>query len=133
MANPTTQTTQTGSNGPPTKGKETLIPPEPKFWQRYSPHHEAPLSSVSSFFLHVSVLALFALIFWLGSRLSDSNKSIPVDAVAVTGLEGGGGNPSGQADRRPSDSEGKCGRDAARPKGNATGRCSEGNPSRPEG
>src|SRR5438128_1910038 len=97
MANPTTQTKQAGSNGPPTKEKKPIVPPEEKFWQRYSPHHEAPLSSASSFFLHVSVLALFALVFWLGSRLADSNKSMPVDAVAV-GLEGGGGNPSGRPD-----------------------------------
>ena len=32
----------------PAKGKAALIPPEEKFWQRYSPHHEFPLSTVTS-------------------------------------------------------------------------------------
>src|SRR5262249_27441386 len=78
-----------------------LIPPEEKFWQRYSPHNEAPLSGASSFLLHMALLSLLALVCWLGSRASDSNKSIPVGALAVAGPEGGGGDPGGQADGGP--------------------------------
>src|SRR5437868_14915744 len=88
---------QPGNSRPAEKEKKPLIPPDEKFWQRYSPHHEAPLSGVSSFFLHVSVLALFGLIFWIGSKMADSNKSIPVDAVAL-GSAGGGGDPGGADD-----------------------------------
>jgi len=28
------------------------LPPEERFWQHYSPHHEAPLAGVGSFTLH---------------------------------------------------------------------------------
>ena len=42
----TTQTTvEAAKNGKATK--KPLVPPDEKFWVRYSPHHEAPLSGVS--------------------------------------------------------------------------------------
>lgn len=90
-------TTQTGSNGPPAKETKPRIPPEEKFWQRYSPHHEAPVSGASSFFLHIGALGLGLLIVLYGKHLAESNKSIPVDAVAF-GSAGGGGDPTGAAE-----------------------------------
>src|SRR5262245_33626219 len=90
-------TTPAGSNGPPATDKKARIPPEEKFWQRYSPHHEAPLSGASSFFLHIGALGLGLLIVLYGKHLAESNKSIPVDAVAF-GSAGGGGDPSGAPD-----------------------------------
>jgi hypothetical protein len=59
-----------------------LLPPEQRFWQRYSPHHEAPLSGASSFALHlaiVGVLILAGYVGWLGINARPSQPA--VDAV----------------------------------------------------
>jgi hypothetical protein len=42
------------------------VAPEEKFWQRYSPHQELPLSALSSFLLHILVLGLLLLLAYLG-------------------------------------------------------------------
>jgi hypothetical protein len=45
------------------------LPPEQRFWQRYSPHHEASFSGIGSFTLHfvvTVVLLLGGYLGWLG-------------------------------------------------------------------
>jgi hypothetical protein len=70
------------------------VPPEEQFWQRYSPHYEFPLSSVTSFAIHALCLVL---LFFLGKyifdRLSEQKKPLQELGVVVAG--GGGGNPEG--------------------------------------
>jgi hypothetical protein len=71
------------------------LPPEEKFWQRHSPHHEFPLSSVTSVAIHVVVLIL---LFCLGKFLLDmaSDTRKPLGEVPVfVGDPGGGGRPLG--------------------------------------
>lgn len=72
---------------------------EPKFWTKYSPHHEFPLSAVSSVFAHILVLGAIALVLtgFLGTMFHD-NKPVPVEAIQIAG--GGGGDPDGIGDRR---------------------------------
>lgn len=74
-----------------------LAPPDERFWQRYSPHAEFPLSSAGSFLAHLLVFGLLALMAWLGVALfGHANRSLPVEAVRIAG--GGGGDPNGQDD-----------------------------------
>src|SRR5215813_13294539 len=74
--------------------RPTLIPPEEKFWKRYSPHQEAPLSGVSSTVLHILffglMLGIMALSDWL--NMEEDNRPVPWEPVRVAG---GGGHPSG--------------------------------------
>src|SRR5579875_1599674 len=73
-----------------------LVPPEERFWQRYSPHAELPLSSAGSLVLHVLAFGLLGLMAWLGAALfRHTTRSLPVEGVR---LSGGGGNPRGQGD-----------------------------------
>jgi hypothetical protein len=73
-----------------------LVPPEERFWQRYSPHAEFPLSSTGSLVLHLLAFGLLGLMAWLGTVLfSHVSRQLPVEAVR---LAGGGGNPRGQGD-----------------------------------
>ncbi len=69
-----------------------LVPPDEQFWQRYSPHHEAPLSGVGSFALHFligSFLLLAGYLGWLG--LGTNRSAVPTDVVRLD-LGGGGGD-----------------------------------------
>ncbi len=69
-----------------------LVPPDERFWQRYSPHAELPLSSAGSFVVHILLFGLLILASFLGTLFFNSNRSLPVDAVQMSG---GGGNPKG--------------------------------------
>src|SRR5436309_3549228 len=74
-----------------------LVPPEEKFWKRYSPHNEAPLSGVSSFAIHVLAIPLLLLVALVVSKVNDEDEKrpLPVDVVRVN-FSGGGGSPGGR-------------------------------------
>lgn len=74
--------------------QQPVAPPEESVWVRYSPHHELPLSGVSSIAVHVIVLVLLILSAWLAYRFgwNDKDKSLPIEAVTIGG---GGGSPDG--------------------------------------
>ncbi len=78
--------------------KKAPAPPDERFWKRYSPHHEFPLSLSSSVFLHV--IALVILIF--GGVLLAIIGLAPKEAIAVDTITiaGGGGNPDGYGNQR---------------------------------
>ncbi len=91
----------TNNNSRPAAAKPAAakppVPPDEQFWERYSPHHEAPLSGVGSFALHFLIagfLLLAGYLGWLG--LGGHNTPPPVDVVRFEG--GGGGDPRGQGD-----------------------------------
>jgi hypothetical protein len=81
-----------------------LIPPEEKFWQRYSPHNEAPLSGVTSTIIHALVLGLLLLVVYVHhmTKLDDANRPLPVDVIKFvsgkTGQPGAGGIRPGGGD-----------------------------------
>ena len=79
--------------------KKAPMPPDEKFWKRYSPHHEAPLSGVTSLVLHIMIPCLIAIYFFIFSKyLQEANKPIPLGVVAIGEPNaGGGGNPDGVA------------------------------------
>ncbi len=90
-------TATASSNSTPTTTPPRL-PPDEQFWQRYSPHHEFPLSSVISAGLHIVVVALLLLAAWVALYfVNQANKPLPVEAVEYD-RGGGGGNARGVGD-----------------------------------
>ena len=88
---------------PQTETQRPVAPPEEAFWVRYSPHHEFPLSTVSSFALHFLVLALLILAGWVALKLGLANQArpLPVDVVSLAGggPDGTGPGPGGDPPR----------------------------------
>jgi hypothetical protein len=85
----------------PQQSPVPLAPPEEEFWERYSPHHEFPLSSVGSVALHIAGVVLFILALWLLSKLSFSDKTpVPMTVISLasdgTGEPGRGGGGGGE-------------------------------------
>src|SRR5438552_10612502 len=70
---------------------QPLIPPEEKFWQRYSPHNEAPLSGVTSTVIHVLAIGLLLLIVYAHSlmKIDDAARPLPVDVMKFGAGKGG--------------------------------------------
>jgi hypothetical protein len=68
--------------------KQEPVLPDERFWVRYSPHHELPLSSVSSFSIHVLIIGLL-LLFAALPFFQRVVHEVPVKAVRF----GGGGQP----------------------------------------
>ena len=67
-------------------------PFEEPFWQRYSPHHEFPLSSATSIALHVLALVFLIVAGWFVASLLEKSK-LEVDTLEMAG---GGGSPHGE-------------------------------------
>src|SRR5262245_41008025 len=105
-----TQPLPTTQEKPDQKPRRAAAPPglpDERFWVRYSPHHELPLSGLGSLAIHGLVLALAVVLAALGFALWKEDKSLPVEAVALAG--GGGGQPDGDgsdaSDRNPTPRE----------------------------
>jgi hypothetical protein len=76
-------------------GPKLRVPPEEKFWKRYSPHGEAPLSLGGSVALHIIVGGtLLVLGIFAASLFGGRGGKMPVEPVRF-GLPGGGGNKFG--------------------------------------
>jgi hypothetical protein len=82
--------------------QRSLVPPEEQFWHRYSPHHEFPLSSITSFVLHALIIGLLlligAVIVWTGQ--DKQNDPVRLGSVRFEG-GGGGGSPEGTSEDGP--------------------------------
>jgi hypothetical protein len=93
----TSPITDNKPKAPAPADKKTPTPPAEEFWQRYSPHHEFPLSSVSSVTLHILVIVLLVLGGWLAIKLGlmSDNSGLPVDAIILE-RGGGGGSLNGR-------------------------------------
>jgi hypothetical protein len=68
-------------------------PPDERFWKRYSPHYELPISSGTSLAIHVLVLTLLVVGGVLATRLGLDSLPPPAEGIVIAG---GGGNPQGQ-------------------------------------
>jgi hypothetical protein len=67
------------------------VPPDERFWRRYSPHGELPLSGASSLAVHLFIFGLLLLSAWLAFTVfRQASRTLPVDAVR---LEPGGKSP----------------------------------------
>ncbi len=86
----------------PTAGPQSARPqsnlPEERFWKRYSPHGELPLSGAGSFALHALGVGLLVLLGFLGVWFTRPSRTLPVEAVQYPG----GGRSNGvEGDRGP--------------------------------
>ena len=75
--------------------KQTPLPPDEEFWQRYSPHHEASLSGVTSLSLHLLAIPLLLLVGWLAYLLSGDQTRPPNVGTVSFAEQGGGGSRHG--------------------------------------
>ena len=80
------------NNSAPAHDKRPKAPPEERFWQRYSPHHEFPLSGVGSVVLHV---LLVLTMVWIFFQFMPASESEPLSLGAIQVDAGGGGNLEG--------------------------------------
>jgi hypothetical protein len=85
-----------------------MLPPEETLWQKYSAHHEFPLASIASLFVHSLVLGLMVFVaFVLNTSWHDEAAQPPrIDVVQLEGGEGMGNGPgpvggSPEGDNRP--------------------------------
>ncbi|MFO0967963.1 MAG: hypothetical protein U0793_20580 [Gemmataceae bacterium] len=79
---------------PTASSTRPLLPPPETFWKKYSPRHEAPLSSAISIFLHAVVIGLILLLGYLAQlRWNDPNERPPENDVVELGP--GAGGPEG--------------------------------------
>src|SRR5262245_59817697 len=71
----------------PAVAEKPLLPPDEKFWQRYSPRHEFALSAAISISAHGLVFGGIVLIAFLSlfSARGDILKPPSMDAVIVDG------------------------------------------------
>jgi hypothetical protein len=83
------------TNTPVVVSRTQPVPPEEQFWKHYSPHHEFPLSSVSSVALHILAFVLLALVAWWVATMTNE-RDRPLREVGVVLEGGGGGNEKGQ-------------------------------------
>lgn len=90
--------TAPSTNSKPAPAVNKLIPPEERFWKRYSAHGEAPLSMSGSLALHALVFGgVFLFSVYLAS-IWRPTRSLPVEAVRLQIEGGGGGKPDGVGD-----------------------------------
>jgi hypothetical protein len=74
--------------------KPTKAPPDERFWKKYSPHYELPISSATSVVLHALILALLVLGGLIAARLglTRDNSLPPAESIVISG---GGGHKDG--------------------------------------
>jgi hypothetical protein len=89
--------------------KPVKLPPEEKFWKRYSPQHEFPISSVTSICLYALAFLLCWVVISYAVKSNDDNKSLPVENIAIAG---GGGSLAGEGAVSPGDLPPKQGKEA---------------------
>jgi hypothetical protein len=61
-------------------------PPDDRLWKRYSPHHELPVSGISSLFVHILVCGLLVLAGIVVAKMGTGGGAGPsLDVVALSG------------------------------------------------
>jgi hypothetical protein len=74
---------------------------EERFWKRYSTHQELPLSTLSSFALHLLIIGGLLVIAWAAVRFGWNKKpALPQETVRFE-RSGGGGNPDNPEGKGP--------------------------------
>jgi hypothetical protein len=94
--------------------KDPLVPPEPEFWQKYSPHNEFSLSGATSLAVHILGLGILLLLAYMVFKPAEGKEDVPeMDQVAMKAPEGdedvpgktGGGSGPGDVPKEDIGSE----------------------------
>jgi hypothetical protein len=84
-----------------TKPAGPVTVPEERFWKRYSPHGEAPLSFAASVTLHgLAIGAVVLLVVYLATLLLQPARSLPIEPVRFPLGSSGDGRGNGQGPGR---------------------------------
>lgn len=75
---------------PPAPTPKAAQPPDERFWVRYSPHHELPISGMASLAWHTLAIVAVVVVAWIA--LGRQHDDMPIEAVSF-GMSGGGGRP----------------------------------------
>src|SRR5206468_303868 len=78
--------TQTPTRPEPSKKPDR--PPDEKFWVKYSPHHELPVSGMASLAWHTLAIVLVVAVAWVVGR--NSRDDMPIELIQF-GSPGSGG------------------------------------------
>jgi hypothetical protein len=68
--------------------EQPLVPPEERFWQRYSPHHEFPLSGAASVTVHALILGALAFLAFRLFSDDETRRPVKIDMVEIDGADG---------------------------------------------
>ncbi|HZY85739.1 MAG TPA: hypothetical protein VFE78_12970 [Gemmataceae bacterium] len=104
MANAPGVNDKSDKSAKPAKPAKAGLPKQPlvdeRFWKRYSPHGELPLSGAGSFALHALIVGFLVLwAVYLAAYFSKPSRNLPVESVRLD-LGGGGGSRSGEGDNK---------------------------------
>ena len=89
--------------------KAAPAPPDERFWQKWSPHHEFPLSTLASIAIHIVVIGLFLIYIAKLMKFGDDKSAVPIRVMSVLsdsdgtlgGPGSGGGDPKETVETRP--------------------------------
>lgn len=68
--------------------KQLTVPPDERFWKRYSPHHEFPFSTVGAIVLHALAVVLIVAIAANWRAHQDEQRPVEMQIVEIMGGEG---------------------------------------------
>jgi hypothetical protein len=89
----------TPSAAPPSTTRQPLVPPDEQFWKRYSPHHEFPLSNVTTLCVYVLIGVVLYLGYRFGGAIFTDREPLPVEPITLGGGgDGGEGGNNGRGD-----------------------------------
>src|SRR5262245_30598210 len=83
------------TKSPPPVPQPQAKPPDEKFWVKYSPHHELPISGLASLAWHTLAVVLVVVVAWVAFKTK--SEDMPIEMVQI-GAGGGGGSPRGVGD-----------------------------------
>src|SRR6266852_7596826 len=83
----------TANNSAKSGTKPSRLPPEEKFWKRYSPHHELPLSTASSILIHAIAITVLIVGSIVLAKFGFGDNKMAIGMLDVPG--GSGGQPEG--------------------------------------
>jgi hypothetical protein len=89
-----------------------LKPPDQRFWRKYSPHYEFPISTVATVAVHVAAIAIIIYIVTTLLQQEETVPPVPIRSVTVENpgdgsgeAGGGGGSPEEATESRVRDPE----------------------------
>src|SRR5713101_2229388 len=94
----------TANNSAKSGTKPSRLPPEEKFWKRYSPHHELPLSTASSILIHAIAITVLIVGSIILAKFGFGENKVPLGVIQIAGgggqRDGAEGPPTGVEEKK---------------------------------